>query len=300
MSKSPHMPVAAVPGEFKQLPAPEAFSRPLNAANSFAPFDLTKIQVMDEIYDPKYPKMPPVLSTHDVYPEDWKRCMQVSNVMSCSLLLTHHDCFCQDLGRCWSGQLPVPSAPNAPRRSTLARDLVDLWNHSFFFHRGVELILYKGREKRTGIHAGDPSVRLPNYDDTDDTSSSSSSSSSSSLDSDDSDYAKRVTDAYGRPLAGQVDMQEARRRRLEAKQEKKRRRKEKKARRKAKARDKTYSVYVACLSRGPPGVPYGTRPGVVQGGFGSGPAVPTGYIPAGYGHPAGIQVSRSHGYGSGY
>jgi len=61
----------------QQLPAPEAFSRPINASNSFTPFDMMKIQNMDEIYDPKLPKMPGVLATHDIYPEDWKRCMQV-------------------------------------------------------------------------------------------------------------------------------------------------------------------------------------------------------------------------------
>ena len=38
---------------------------------------MMKIQNMDEIYDPKLPKMPGVLATHDIYPEDWKRCMQV-------------------------------------------------------------------------------------------------------------------------------------------------------------------------------------------------------------------------------
>jgi len=81
--KSPHMPVATIPGEPRQLPAPEAFSRPINAANSFAHFDMAKVQDMEEIYE-RAPKMPMVLSTHDIYPDDWKRCMQVRVLFSAS------------------------------------------------------------------------------------------------------------------------------------------------------------------------------------------------------------------------
>jgi hypothetical protein len=68
-----------VPEDPQQLPAPEAFSRPINAANSFSPFDPLKVLDMDEVYDThwKLPKMPSLLSTHDVRPDDWKRCMQV-------------------------------------------------------------------------------------------------------------------------------------------------------------------------------------------------------------------------------
>jgi hypothetical protein len=34
---------------------------------------------MDEVYDTawKQPKMPSILSTHDIRSDDWKRCMQV-------------------------------------------------------------------------------------------------------------------------------------------------------------------------------------------------------------------------------
>ena len=62
-----------------QLPAPEAFSRPINAANSYAPFDNMKVTDMDDLYEAKVPKMPIVLTTHDIYPDDWKRCIQVRN-----------------------------------------------------------------------------------------------------------------------------------------------------------------------------------------------------------------------------
>ena len=33
---------------------------------------------MNDLHESKLPKFPTVLTTHDVYPEDWKRCMQVS------------------------------------------------------------------------------------------------------------------------------------------------------------------------------------------------------------------------------
>jgi len=76
--KSPYIPVSTIPGEPQQLPAPEAFSRPINAANTFSPFDPVKVLDMDEIYDTrKLPRMPSLLLTHDIRPDDWKRCMQV-------------------------------------------------------------------------------------------------------------------------------------------------------------------------------------------------------------------------------
>ncbi|KDR83429.1 hypothetical protein GALMADRAFT_235562 [Galerina marginata CBS 339.88] len=273
IGKSPRMPIGTMPGEPQQLPAPEAFSRPINAANAFSPFDILKIQDMDEI-NTKYPKMPTVLSTHDIYQEDWKRCMQ-------------------DLGRSWTGQLPVPGFGKdgqPPRRSTLAADLIELWNASFFLTRGVELVLYKGRERRTGPQAGQIDTQLPS-DDTDDSSSSPSS------ESDGPDYGNRMTDQYGRTVVGQSDLQEANRRRYDEKMERRRRRKERKARRKAKARDKTYSVYIAYLSRGP--IPFGTRP-VVQGGYASNPTAPGAYGAATYGALVGIPTTRSHGYGGDY
>ncbi|KAF5321894.1 hypothetical protein D9619_001021 [Psilocybe cf. subviscida] len=273
--RSPHIPATQIPGDGpQQLPAPEAFSRPLNMANSFVPFETAKVRDMDDIYDTKLPKMPPALATHDIYPEDWQRCMQ-------------------DLGRAWEGQLPVPSLGAAlPRRSILAADLVDLWNDKFFYLRGVELRLYKGKEKRTGKNAGMVEKHLPGYDDDDDYSSSTGSSS-------DVEFARR--NPYGRDVAAE-------------KEEKKRRRKERRAKRRA----KTYAVYIACLSRpAAPTAGYGPMPGgygvaPVPAPYGYPPAPPmgyganlsysssTGYPSAGYGHASGVPASRSQGYGGGY
>lgn len=72
---SPRMPSAVVGGEV-QLTAPEAFSRPANAAQSYTPFNTMKIQDMEQFYD-QIPRMPLVLETHDVYHQDWIRFMNV-------------------------------------------------------------------------------------------------------------------------------------------------------------------------------------------------------------------------------
>lgn len=73
---SPRMPSAVVGGDHQQLTAPEAFSRPANAAQSYTPFNSMKIQDMEQFYD-QIPRMPLVLETHDVYHQDWIRFMNV-------------------------------------------------------------------------------------------------------------------------------------------------------------------------------------------------------------------------------
>lgn len=60
----------------EQLAAPEGFSRPINAAQPYTPFDTMKIQDMDAFLD-VMPKMPLVLQPHDVYHSDWIRFTQV-------------------------------------------------------------------------------------------------------------------------------------------------------------------------------------------------------------------------------
>ena len=73
----------------------------------------------------------------------------------------------QDLGLAWTGTMPVPQYSadgRPPKRSTLAADVIDLWNASFFRMRGVEVILYKGRERRSGRYAGTVDMNLPGFD----------------------------------------------------------------------------------------------------------------------------------------
>jgi len=73
---SPRMPSIPPSGDHQQLSAPEAFSRPANAAQSYTPFNIMKIQDMEQFYD-QIPRMPLVLETHDVYHQDWIRFMNV-------------------------------------------------------------------------------------------------------------------------------------------------------------------------------------------------------------------------------
>ena len=164
----------------------------------------------------------------------------------------------------------------APKPAALSADLINLWNVSFFGPRGVELVLYKGRERRTGPQAGQLDSELS---DSDDSFSSSSS---------DSDHGNLAGGHYGRPP---MEMSDSRRRRHEEKQERRRRRKEKKAWRKAKA--KGYSVHVAYLPLGNPNS-YGK--GMVAGGY-SNPTMQN--KPHGYG-AMNVPQSRSQGYGTGY
>jgi hypothetical protein len=119
-----------------------------------------------------------------------------------------------------------------------------MWNAHFFNARSVEVVLYKGRERRTGPDAGMVD-NLPLINQGDMTSSSSS----------ESEESESEEENYG---GSGYDRREARRaRRVERKAEKKRRRKEKKARRKAREMEKRYSVFVTyqppahAVGRGP-------------------------------------------------
>jgi hypothetical protein len=65
----------------QQLAAPEAFSRPPNAAQLYTPFDTMKVSDMDDLQD-TVNRMPLVLQPHDVYNEDWIRFIQVRRAVS--------------------------------------------------------------------------------------------------------------------------------------------------------------------------------------------------------------------------
>jgi hypothetical protein len=204
------------------------------------------------------PRMPLVLQPHDVYHEDWIR-------------------FMHDIALVWSGRMPIPELSRGgrtPKRATLAADLVDTWNKSFFVARGVEVVLYKGQERRSGADAGMIDRQIPVLDASDSFSSSSSESSSEDSDlSGDERYGQGGHGMYGRQGHGHGDS-DARRRRHEQKDEKRRRAKEKKLRRKAKERQKTYGLYLKCVPRGTVGhgnIILGT--GHSAGGYGGmGPA----------------------------
>jgi hypothetical protein len=142
----------------------------------------------------------------------------------------------QDIALAWAGKMPIPefSRGAPPKRSTLVADLIDLWNSSFFLTRRVEVVLFKGRERRSGANAGAVDYNLPGL--RPDTSSESSSSSDSGSESD--RYA-----GYARG----GDLTESRRRHKERKEEKRRRKKEKRHRKKAKELERAYTLYLMYL-----------------------------------------------------
>lgn len=156
----------------------------------------------------------------------------------------------------WSGRLPVPNLTDSnrpPKRATLLADLIDLWNASFFIRRGVEVVLYKGRERRSGSNAG--VVDLPSHLLQDSQNSSSSDDDSET----DDDIEPGAYGYYPPAVPGQGSMAEVlelRRRRNEMRAEKKRRRKERKMRRKERARERKYALYLTCVRPGQTGVTY--------------------------------------------
>jgi len=220
----------------QSMPAPEGFSRPPNLSLAYTRFDTTKIQEMDDFFE-NIPRMPLVLVPHDVYHEDWIR-------------------FMTDLSLAWAGKLPVPAYATdgrPPKRTALTSDLIDLWNTSFFFKRGVEIVLYKGRERRSGRLAGTVDVHLPGFEGVAPISDSSESEDSESESDDDRDDRHRYgaySGGYGRQLESQLaDLQEAKRLRKERKRaDKKRRRQEKKQRKKAREAERKYALYITCVA----------------------------------------------------
>lgn len=224
--RSPHVGGVAMLGGVEQppqmLPPPDGFSRPANLAQSYTFFDTMKIQDMDDFYE-NMPRMPKVLVPHDVYHEDWIR-------------------FIQDLALSWAGKLPSNDPNRASRPSQVTAELIDLWNNSFFAQRGVEVVLFKGHERRSGPWIGQSERNLPGFGDGSDSDSSSSPSSSDS-DSSAGKYARGGGGAYYGTYAA-----DAKRRKAERKAEKKRKNKEKKARRRARERERTYALFITCIT----------------------------------------------------
>ncbi|KAG6832879.1 hypothetical protein H0H92_004763 [Tricholoma furcatifolium] len=230
---SPNIPPATVPFAGNpaqpphQLAAPEGFSRPVNGSHAFTPFDIMKIQDMERFWS-EVPRMPNVLNTHDVFEEDWRRLMQ-------------------DMALAWAGRLPVEQEGPAAQRTAIIGDLIDLWNQSFFLIRGIELVLFRGKERRTGRYAGTIERDLPYLEEPDDYISSEDESSDDS--DSDLDYGSgRFQHAYGDPHQTLSEVFEEGRRRKEQKlarkAERKRKRQEKHRRRREKYRARKYALYM--------------------------------------------------------
>jgi len=218
------------------LPPPEGFSRPPNAAQSYTHFEDLKIQDIDDLTE-SMPKMPAVLTTHDVYHQDWIR-------------------FMQDLSNAWLGRLPIPESAKQdgrpPKRVVVATDLVELWNGSFFIPRGVELIVYKGRERRNGKYAGRVDTNLPGFNITagDITDSSSEPTDGGSEDEYIPPGGTRYGNyggVYGRQDPTTIEAREARLRRKEIEEEEREKRREKKLRRRLRELERKYTLHLKCL-----------------------------------------------------
>jgi hypothetical protein len=107
--------------------------------------------------------------------------------------------------------------------------LIDLWNSSFFTPRGVEVILFEGRERRSGQMIGQTERDLPGF---------SEDSDSDSLSSD---------DQYARGAGVGGSYADSRRMRADSKAEKRRKKKEK-ARRGRRERERTFALYMKCVT----------------------------------------------------
>lgn len=250
--RSPHIGGGVVLGGAEQppqmLPPPDGFSRPANLAQSYTFFDTMKIQDMEDFYE-NMPRMPKVLVPHDVYHEDWIRFIQVKFPGSLDKRIVG-DRFVdkpslKDLALSWAGKLPTTDPTRASRPSLMAADLIELWNNSFFAQRGVEVVLFKGHERRSGPWIGQVERNLPGFGDGSDDDSSSSVSASDS-DSSDGKYARGGGGGGGGYYGGYAA--DAKRRKAERKAEKKRKNKDKKARRRARERERTYALYITCIT----------------------------------------------------
>ena len=149
----------------------------------------------------------------------------------------------------WSGTMPTPQYPTVdgrpPKRSTLVADVVDVWNSSFFRARGVEAVLYKGREQRSVRYAGTIDTNLPPLDPLD-VSSPSASEDDSEEDAIERRERERDRERYGERYA----RQEADARRRERKQDRadrRRRKMDKKVKRRQKEAERTYALYLQCV-----------------------------------------------------
>jgi len=197
--------------------------------------------------------MPPVLVSHDVLEEDWDRLIQ-------------------DVALAWAGKLPLPDNNGPLERTTLVGDLADLWNKSFFLIRNVELVLYRGRERRSGSRTGIVDRDLPLYDKTDDYGITSSEDSEE-LENSDLEYTGGYAAAHNNPRQQLAEVLEAGRLREEAKkaarEERRRRRQERNRIRREKRQERVYALYLMYVpTRVGRGSGYASSGGQGGGGYG--------------------------------
>ena len=138
----------------------------------------------------------------------------------------------------------------SPRRTTLTADLVDLWNASFFIRRGAEVVLYKGRERRSGRNVGAIDIHLPGFDDYPEDTDEDDDLSDDSEYEDDRHRFGAYSGSYSRGIDREMaELHEARRLRHERKKaNQKRRRTERRRRERVKDAERKYALYLTCVS----------------------------------------------------
>lgn len=173
----------------------------------------------------------------------------------------------------WAERLPIPEPEQGgrmPNRSTIIADLVNLWNDSFFLVRGVELVLFRGKERRTGSYAGLIEGNLPYLEEPDDYISSEEESVDDDSNSD-LEYGggRYQHPGYGDPQRQMAEIYEEGRRRKEAKlareAERKRKRKERHRKRREKIRARKYALYLTYTPTSVAGGSYGGNSGYPSG-----------------------------------
>ncbi|TRM68430.1 hypothetical protein BD626DRAFT_545522 [Schizophyllum amplum] len=223
--------------ETGQLAPPESFLRPPNAAMPYTPFNspMYIAEMADIIHN--IPPMPLVLGPHDIIVDDWSRMMA-------------------DLAGAWAGALPIATDGRRQKRSSLVAHMLDAWNSNFYTPRGIEVVLYKGRERRSGPGAGIVDGAL-SPDQAQLSSAEESDTTESELDDENSLTGGAYGGAYGAPAGGAygrgADGVYGRHGDAMRREERKRRRREKRARRREREMHRTYSIHVVCLPHGGPG-----------------------------------------------
>lgn len=165
----------------------------------------------------------------------------------------------------WTGRLPAPrDASGNPRRPALiAAELIHTWNASFFEPRGIEIVLYKGRERRSGVLYGQKDLARDRKQGVDYSSSSTSEEESSDADDDSDDpYPRSKSRSGNRDPVDEVVA--ARKRYYRNKQEAKEERRERRKRIRERRLRRRYIIQALCIREGPPKIHPG-HPGMPMG-----------------------------------
>ncbi|KAG8989227.1 hypothetical protein FRB90_002346, partial [Tulasnella sp. 427] len=127
---------------------PMAFNREPSRDLPYTRFDQFAITFDLEDLKKALPPLPALLVPCDVSHADWDRCIQDLTTAWCDGVLPYNISKSSRKVR----QLMGPSSAVA--------NTIDIWNASFFWSRKVQLVLYRGLEKRSGPTAGKRSERL--------------------------------------------------------------------------------------------------------------------------------------------